>query len=337
MLQTYLFAGFPRALNAMREWRRVHPDRSPASRSTTRMPTRADGEATCAAVYGTMYDRLRENIRALASAARRLDDRRRIRQGAVAAGARPSAARALHRRRVRGDGTGSPAALASARRAERRRVGRRRSTRPSMRSPTCSARPACAIGHACSGRGFAGNEQRVHRSRRRERESGRRRLGHRLVPPREVRSHGRSRRRRRRTRRRRHHRRRQQPRDAARLHVPRLVDGADRRPRLRARTRAGRSGDDVVMPVPVGTVIRISNTSELTRRSARGRRAHRSSRTADGAGRATPTSRRRRISRRANISRAKTARRARSSSSSSSSPTSVSSASRTPASRRCSR
>ena len=63
LLQTYLFAGFPRALNAMREWRRVHP--TVASLPESRTPTRADGEATCERVYGTMYDRLRENIRHL--------------------------------------------------------------------------------------------------------------------------------------------------------------------------------------------------------------------------------------------------------------------------------
>ncbi len=63
LLQTYLFAGFPRALNAMREWRRLHP--TVAGSPETRAPTRADGEATCERVYGTMYDRLRENIRHL--------------------------------------------------------------------------------------------------------------------------------------------------------------------------------------------------------------------------------------------------------------------------------
>ncbi len=63
LLQTYLFAGFPRALNAMREWRRIHP--TVAGSPETRVPTRSDGEATCARVYGTMYDRLRENIRHL--------------------------------------------------------------------------------------------------------------------------------------------------------------------------------------------------------------------------------------------------------------------------------
>jgi 4-carboxymuconolactone decarboxylase len=63
LLQTYLFAGFPRALNAMREWRRIHPTVTSVPESRT--PTRADGEATCERVYGKMYDRLRENIRHL--------------------------------------------------------------------------------------------------------------------------------------------------------------------------------------------------------------------------------------------------------------------------------
>lgn len=78
LLQTYLFAGFPRALNAMREWRRVRP--APVSPALAAGPTasrtggvnagemeswRAAGETTCAAVYGRMYARLRENIRAL--------------------------------------------------------------------------------------------------------------------------------------------------------------------------------------------------------------------------------------------------------------------------------
>ena len=63
LLQTYLFAGFPRALNAMREWRRVHPD--VATGPLAREPSPADGEATCATVYGPMYDRLRDNIRHL--------------------------------------------------------------------------------------------------------------------------------------------------------------------------------------------------------------------------------------------------------------------------------
>ena len=63
LLQTYLFAGFPRSLNAMREWRRVHP--AVAGSPVSPEPTRADGEATCERVYGKMYERLRENIRHL--------------------------------------------------------------------------------------------------------------------------------------------------------------------------------------------------------------------------------------------------------------------------------
>lgn len=72
LLQTYLFAGFPRALNAMREWRRVEPDPIDAA-DDAHGPERwrLDGEATCSVVYGAMYDRLRHNIRQLHP---RLDD-----------------------------------------------------------------------------------------------------------------------------------------------------------------------------------------------------------------------------------------------------------------------
>ena len=66
ILQTYLFAGFPRALNGMREWRRLRPEvASPSIAVPAESAVRASGEATCATVYGTMYDRLRVNIRAL--------------------------------------------------------------------------------------------------------------------------------------------------------------------------------------------------------------------------------------------------------------------------------
>src|SRR6476660_7357356 len=47
ILQTYLFAGFPRALNAMREWRRIQPAPvSPAGSGSVDDWTR-DGEQTC--------------------------------------------------------------------------------------------------------------------------------------------------------------------------------------------------------------------------------------------------------------------------------------------------
>jgi 4-carboxymuconolactone decarboxylase len=65
LLQSYLFAGFPRALNAMREWRRLERDALVGNPPADVDQWRADGEATCAAVYGSMYDRLRDNIRHL--------------------------------------------------------------------------------------------------------------------------------------------------------------------------------------------------------------------------------------------------------------------------------
>src|SRR4051812_6636202 len=52
LLQSYLFAGFPRALNSFREWRRI----APASQSTEVLASDASdwqtrGVATCKAVY----------------------------------------------------------------------------------------------------------------------------------------------------------------------------------------------------------------------------------------------------------------------------------------------
>lgn len=65
VLQSYLFSGFPRALNAAREWRRMAPAAAPAESAAD--PARAGdwlarGESTCAAVYGDMYDKLRRNV-----------------------------------------------------------------------------------------------------------------------------------------------------------------------------------------------------------------------------------------------------------------------------------
>jgi 4-carboxymuconolactone decarboxylase len=66
ILQSYLFSGFPRALNAAREWRRIAAAAAPPGESAAD-PARAHewlvrGEATCAAVYGDMYDKLRRNV-----------------------------------------------------------------------------------------------------------------------------------------------------------------------------------------------------------------------------------------------------------------------------------
>jgi 4-carboxymuconolactone decarboxylase len=80
VLQSYLFAGFPRALNAAREWRKSQGadagdsgERSGGASFATRanedyadvFEWRTRGEETCAKVYGGFYEKLRGNIRAL--------------------------------------------------------------------------------------------------------------------------------------------------------------------------------------------------------------------------------------------------------------------------------
>jgi 4-carboxymuconolactone decarboxylase len=70
LLQTYLFAGFPRALNATREWRRVSGLPAPTTDEADELWRAGDdwaarGAATCRAVYGSAYERLRHNIRTL--------------------------------------------------------------------------------------------------------------------------------------------------------------------------------------------------------------------------------------------------------------------------------
>lgn len=77
ILQSYLFAGFPRALNAAREWR-ARGGRAAAGTAPRAEPGydaagqwQARGERTCARVYGRHYEKLRHNIRALHPA---LDD-----------------------------------------------------------------------------------------------------------------------------------------------------------------------------------------------------------------------------------------------------------------------
>lgn len=69
ILQSYLFAGFPRALNAARSWRALSGAPAPASDKSAELRNDSDwierGEVTCRIVYGESYDLLRENIRAL--------------------------------------------------------------------------------------------------------------------------------------------------------------------------------------------------------------------------------------------------------------------------------
>jgi 4-carboxymuconolactone decarboxylase len=78
VLQSYLFCGFPRTLNAAREWRRLSPRTAATAASQLESPGaehiderdqvsewRLRGEATCAAVYDGMYEKLRLNVRDL--------------------------------------------------------------------------------------------------------------------------------------------------------------------------------------------------------------------------------------------------------------------------------
>jgi 4-carboxymuconolactone decarboxylase len=69
ILQSYLFAGFPRALNAARAWRMVSERAAPESDAESSVDDlalwKARGEETCAIVYGESYEKLRRNIREL--------------------------------------------------------------------------------------------------------------------------------------------------------------------------------------------------------------------------------------------------------------------------------
>ena len=68
LLQSYLFCGFPRTLNAMREWRRVSGIAAPVAEDLPAPDLerwRQQGEGTCGVVYGRFYEKLRHNIAAL--------------------------------------------------------------------------------------------------------------------------------------------------------------------------------------------------------------------------------------------------------------------------------
>ncbi|MGI8401304.1 MAG: carboxymuconolactone decarboxylase family protein [Gemmatimonadaceae bacterium] len=66
ILQSYLFAGFPRTLNAMRIWRSVSkrpaPPRERAEAASDLDTWRERGEETCEVVYGKSYEKLRKNV-----------------------------------------------------------------------------------------------------------------------------------------------------------------------------------------------------------------------------------------------------------------------------------
>ena len=68
ILQSYLFAGFPRALNAARAWRSVSGRPAPSEDAEAAADLnvwRDRGEETCEIVYGDSYEKLRKNIRDL--------------------------------------------------------------------------------------------------------------------------------------------------------------------------------------------------------------------------------------------------------------------------------
>jgi len=69
ILQSYLFAGFPRTLNAARIWRAVSGIAAPVNDHDAELRNDSDwvsrGEETCSVVYGESYEMLRENIRTL--------------------------------------------------------------------------------------------------------------------------------------------------------------------------------------------------------------------------------------------------------------------------------
>ena len=65
VLQSYLFLGFPAALNAMSMWRRISGREAPGPSERDIAGWDARGQAVCAKVYAGQYQRLRENIRAL--------------------------------------------------------------------------------------------------------------------------------------------------------------------------------------------------------------------------------------------------------------------------------
>jgi 4-carboxymuconolactone decarboxylase len=64
LLQSYLFLGYPAALRALGEWRRLSGNRAPEAADDVAL-WEERGAATCQRVYGGQYERLRDNIRAL--------------------------------------------------------------------------------------------------------------------------------------------------------------------------------------------------------------------------------------------------------------------------------
>lgn len=64
LLQSYLFLGFPAAIESLRRWRRLRPQ-APAATQDGRDLWWERGKRMCATVYGDHYEALRENIAGL--------------------------------------------------------------------------------------------------------------------------------------------------------------------------------------------------------------------------------------------------------------------------------
>lgn len=62
LLQSYLFLGFPAAIEGFRRWRGVGPRAPRRGTSESRESWEARGSEVCARVYGDAYERLRDNI-----------------------------------------------------------------------------------------------------------------------------------------------------------------------------------------------------------------------------------------------------------------------------------
>ena len=62
LLQSYLFVGFPVALEAVVLWRQRTGTAAPEDQPEDALAWRARGEAVCATVYGGQYGRLRSNV-----------------------------------------------------------------------------------------------------------------------------------------------------------------------------------------------------------------------------------------------------------------------------------
>jgi 4-carboxymuconolactone decarboxylase len=65
LLQSYLFLGYPVALNALKEWRRISGAHPPRPSDDDWEGWKGRGEEVCREVYGGQYARLRTNVRDL--------------------------------------------------------------------------------------------------------------------------------------------------------------------------------------------------------------------------------------------------------------------------------